>query len=106
MRDLERLAEDLKNAEERREGSDLSDEAFAASLYLENEGVNGAEEVAGEVSATLDEHPHWRESAAQEREVRVALLKALKEACTEKANAKKLVGLTEGLLAMLKRASS
>jgi hypothetical protein len=38
--------------------------------------------------------------------VRVALLKALREASAEKANAKKLVRLTEGLMAMLKRASS
>ncbi|MGH3148981.1 MAG: type I restriction enzyme subunit R domain-containing protein, partial [Rubrobacter sp.] len=60
LRDLEKLAGDLKKAEGRRTESDLSDEAFAVSLYLEGEGVDGAEEVAGWVSATFEAHPHWR----------------------------------------------
>lgn len=106
LQDLEKLAEDLRRAEERRKESDLSEEAFAVSLYLENEGVDGAEKIAANVSTTLEDHPHWRESATQEREVRITLLKALREASAEKADAKKLVGLTEGLMAMLRRASS
>lgn len=106
LQDLEKLAEDLKRAEERRKESNLSDEAFAVALYLENERIGGTDEVAKDISVALDDHPHWRESAAQEREVRVALLKALRKASAEKADAKNLVKLTEGLLAMMRRTSS
>jgi type I restriction enzyme R subunit len=106
LQDLEKLVKDLKRAEELRKESNLSDAAFAASLYLENEGVSGATKVAREVSDTLNDYPHWQVSATQERQLRVALLKSLKSVFSEGTNAKKLVGLTEGLLAILRRASS
>jgi type I restriction enzyme, R subunit len=101
LRKLYELAEEYERAEEVRKKSDLPDEAFAVFWYLKSEGIEGAERVAREASAAFSEHPYWRQSEGQEREVRTALYKALIS-----AGAKDVVKQTSGLLRMLRGASS
>ena len=60
-----------------------------------------AEEVARQASAAFAAHPHWQASSHQEQEVRKALYKALID-----ANADGVVELANGVLRMLRRASS
>jgi hypothetical protein len=57
----------------------------------------------GAVASTgaFEDNPHWRESAEQEKEVRLALYRALKDSEPEK-----MFGLVDGILILLKRASS
>lgn len=98
---LTRVAEELANAEERRKKSDLPNEAFAALLVLERDGARGAETAAKASAAAFDANPHWRESAEQEKEVRLALYRALKD-----SEPKRMFALVEGILGVLKRASS
>ena len=99
--ELTGVVEDLERAEELRKRSDLSDEAFAARFFLEGRGVEGAEKIARESSGAFEDNPHWKESADQERRVRISLYKALKG-----SGAKDMVGVVDGLLNLLKRASS
>ncbi len=101
LEELAKVIEDLGRIEERRKGTDLSLESFSTLVFLETKGVKSAEEIARETSSAFDEHPHWKESAEQEREVRLALYKSLKGSET-----KRMVGLVKDLLALLKRASS
>ncbi len=101
LEELAKVIEDLGRIEERRKGTDLSRESFSTLVFLETKGVKSAEEIARETSSAFDEHPHWKESAEQEREVRLALYKSLKGSET-----KRMVALVNDLLTLLKRASS
>ncbi len=101
LEELAKVIEDLGRIEERRKGTDLSLESFSTLVFLETKGVKSAEEIARATSPAFDDHPHWKESAEQEREVRLALYKSLKG-----SEAKRMVGLVNDLLALLKRASS
>ncbi len=96
-----KVIENLDRIEERRKETDLSRESFSALVFLETRGVRDAEDIARSTSGAFEDHPHWRESAEQEREVRLALYKFLKGSET-----KRMVGLVNDLLALLKRASS
>jgi hypothetical protein len=91
----------LDKAEKERGESDLSEEAFAVSFYLTGKGVAGAEDIAREMSATFEENPHWRDSQEQEATLRRSLYKALMK--TEK---QRMVELVNGLLELLRKASS
>lgn len=101
LRKLYELAGEYDRAESERKKSDLPDEAFAVFWYLKSAGVEGAEQVAREASAAFSEHPHWRQSEGQEREVRTALYKALIA-----AEVKDVVKQTNALLTMLRGASA
>lgn len=100
LAELNGVVEDLDRTEDRRRRSDLSRESFSALIFLEGKDVAGAEGIARETSSAFEEHPYWRQSADQEREVRLAFYKALKG-----SEAKRMVGLVNGLLDLLKRAS-
>lgn len=99
--ELSGVVEEIERAEEIRQKSDLSDEAFAAYFFLEGRGVKGAEKIAQESSTAFEDNPHWRESAEQERRVRIALYKILKG-----SEIKNMVETVDGLLDLLRRASS
>lgn len=91
--------EDILKAQERRKSSDLSDEAFAVQVALEQEGMGGAEGIARETHPAFEDNPHWKDSAEQERRVRLSLYKALKG-----AEPKRMVEVVEGLMNLLRRA--
>jgi type I restriction enzyme R subunit len=101
LAELTQVVEELERAEERRRQSDLSYEAFAALLFLEKSGVGQADEVAEASSKAFEDYPHWRESTDQEKEVRLALYKALKD-----SESKRMFELVNGIFGLLKRASS
>jgi type I restriction enzyme R subunit len=101
LAELTQVVEELEQAEERRKQSDLPDEAFAALLFLERSGVDGGDEVAEASSKAFEENLHWRESADQEKEVRLALYRALKD-----TEPKRMFGLVDDIINILKRASS
>ena len=101
LAEWEKVIEDLDRIEERRKQTDLSAESFSALVFFEGRGVKESEKIARETSSAFENYPHWKESADQEREVRLALYKALKG-----TESKRMVGLVNDLLTLLKRASS
>jgi type I restriction enzyme R subunit len=100
LAELEDLIQELRDAEDERKETDLSPEAFAVLWYLKKGGIANAEAIVGEVDRAFESHPHWHQSAAQERELRKNLYKALID-----VGADDVVELANGLLRMLKRAS-
>lgn len=96
-----KIIEGLDRIEERRKETDLSKESFSTLVFLETRGVKGAEDTARETSGAFEDYPHWKDSAEQEREVRLALYKSLKGPETLR-----MVGLVNDLLSLLKSASS
>ena len=73
----ELLSEEAKQAEQERRDSDLSLEAFSVGWLLKNEQIADAEQIAHELEPAFAENPHWRQSADQERGIRIALHKPL-----------------------------
>ena len=80
LRELEQLLKELKEAEKKRNETELSPEAFAVYWLLKKEGVEKANEVAQAAATAFEEHPHWQSSSHQEQEVRKSLYKALIDA--------------------------
>jgi type I restriction enzyme R subunit len=74
---LEEIIREINQAERERAEKKLKPAAFAVYWLLNHEGFSEAEEIARELETTFDEHPYWRVSAAQERDVRRALYKVL-----------------------------
>ncbi len=99
--ELAKVIEELGRIEERSKQTNLSRESFSALVFLETKGVQDAENIARETAGAFEDHPHWKESAEQEREVRLALYKALKDSET-----KRMTDLVKDLLTLLKSASS
>ena len=91
---------EIGRAEELRRKSDLTDEAFAARFFLEGRGIDGAERIAREGSQAFEDNPHWKESAEQERRMRIALYRAFKG-----SGVKNVVEVVDGLLDLLRRAA-
>jgi type I restriction enzyme R subunit len=75
--ELTKLLTEARAADERRQQSDFSTEGFSVYFLLNRVDVPDAEPIAREMEQVFAEHPHWRQSEAQEREVRLGLYKAL-----------------------------
>jgi type I restriction enzyme, R subunit len=99
LRELEALVREVRAAEEARRTSDLSPEGFAVQWLLQRQGVAAAEAVARQAMVAFAAHPHWARAASQERDVRLALYKALRA-----AGVKDLPAVVDHLLDTLRRA--
>lgn len=80
LEELERLVAELREAEQQRDATELSPEAFAVYWMLKRDGVDQAQQVAQSAAKAFEEHPHWETSSHHEQEVRKALYKALIDA--------------------------
>jgi len=100
LQELESLVKELKEAEKKRDETELTPEAFAVYWFLKREGVSKAQTVAQSAAAAFQEFPHWQTSSHQEQEVRKSLYKALIESGVEA-----VVDLAQGVMKMLRRAS-
>ncbi|MEN3010376.1 MAG: HsdR family type I site-specific deoxyribonuclease [Candidatus Bipolaricaulaceae bacterium] len=99
LRELTKLVDEVKTAEEERKASDLSPEGFAVYWSLKREGVEPAHRIAQRVEEALKALPHWDWDPAQEREFRKELYKVLLEAgCVDGVR-----GMVEGILRILRR---
>ncbi|MBI3616570.1 MAG: HsdR family type I site-specific deoxyribonuclease [Candidatus Omnitrophica bacterium] len=101
LAELEALIKELREAEQQRNRTDLSPEAFAVLWYLKKEGLSDSDGVARAVDVAFVTYPHWRSSSPQERELRKALYKALIDSGVDD-----VVDLATGVLRMLRRASA
>jgi len=77
LSNLEKLIAEYGEAVRNRKDSDLSVEGFGVYWLLKSEDLKEAGQVAQELESTFRGHPHWKMSAAQEREVRTAMYRAL-----------------------------
>ncbi|WP_448592233.1 type I restriction endonuclease subunit R [Thermoflexus hugenholtzii] len=77
---LRALVDEYWEAEAERTRSRLSREGFTAFWLLKREGVQDAEGIARKIEEAFRRFPHWHRSEAQERELRLALYRALQGA--------------------------
>jgi type I restriction enzyme R subunit len=98
--ELTSLLNEARDADSTREQSDFSVEGFSVFWLLKRIGVADAEPIARSLETVFAEHPYWRQSAAQGREVRRGLYKALMAVKVEKVG--DVVGY---LLSVLRRSS-
>jgi type I restriction enzyme R subunit len=102
LQELSELVQDLQDAQQQWQGSNLSREAFAVAWWLRvQKGFDAerAESVATAVDASFKQFPHWATSATQERDLRTQLYKEF-----AKAGVDDVVEWTEEILALLRRA--
>ncbi len=100
--DLEKLVSELAEAERRQQETELSPDAFAVFWTLQRRAVPKAMEVAREVGAAFEQHPHWQTSEHHEQNVRRAIYKALISAGVVEA----VTDVADALLKMLRRAGA
>ena len=103
LQELAELVRDLKEAQEQRQESDLSPEAFAVSWWLRvQKGFDAekAESLAASFEPAFEKLPHWALSKAQERELRKLIYKELIA-----AGVKDVVAWTAEMLTLLRRAT-
>jgi type I restriction enzyme R subunit len=70
---LEDMVREINLAERERTQMNLMPESFAIYWLLNRDAVPNAEWIAREMENCIKRYPHWRTSAAQERDVRIAL---------------------------------
>ncbi len=97
---LDRLIQQIKDAEKERAATDLSPEAFAVFYVLKTDGIKEPLGVAKQVEQAFTEYPHWQVSERQEQDVRRALYKALIDAGVEA-----VVEIASKLMKLLRRAT-
>lgn len=82
--ELTSLLNEAREADRSRQASDFSVEGFSVFWLLKRIDVADAEPIARSMEVVFAKHPYWRQSAAQERDVRRDLYKALIDAKVEK----------------------
>ncbi len=97
---LDRLIQQIKEAEKERTATALSPEAFAVFYVLKTDGIKEPLTVAKQVEQAFGEYPHWQVSERQEQDVRRALYKALIDAGVEA-----VVEIASKLMKLLRRAT-
>jgi type I restriction enzyme, R subunit len=77
LEELTALLKEAQAAEQERQESGMSMEAFSVAWLLNREGVEGALDVGQSLEATFAEYPHWRATHQHEAEVRRELYRQL-----------------------------
>jgi type I restriction enzyme, R subunit len=80
LEELTTLLNEAREADASRDASDFSIEGFSVFWLLQRIGVRNADAIARNLEEVFGEQPHWRQSAAQERDVRRSIYKALIDA--------------------------
>ncbi|RLE08260.1 MAG: type I restriction endonuclease subunit R, partial [Candidatus Aminicenantes bacterium] len=100
---LSELVRDLKDAQEQRQKSKLSPEAFAVAWWLRVQKgfeVEQAERLAASVEPAFKKFPHWALIEAHERELRKQLYRELIA-----SGVKDVVAWVDEMLTLLRRAA-
>jgi len=101
LQELSELVRDLKDAQEQRQKSKLSPEAFAVAWWLRVQKgfeVEQAERLAASVEPAFKEFPHWALIEAHERELRKQLYRELIA-----SGVKDVVAWADEMLTLLRR---
>jgi type I restriction enzyme, R subunit len=97
---LRRLIQEINEARQERDATELSAESFAVYWLLKKDGIAQADMVAKAARDPFERCPHWQTSRHQEQEVRKAFYKALIN-----AGVQGVVDVAQGILKMLRRAT-
>lgn len=103
LQELSALVHDLRDAQEQRQQSELSPEAFAVAWWLRvQKGFDAAqaERLAVALEPALKEFPHWVVSQAHERELRMRIYRELIT-----AKVKDVVAWADEMLTLLRKAA-
>jgi type I restriction enzyme, R subunit len=108
---LEKIIDEINQAERERAEKALRPAAFAVYWTLRGEGLSDPETMAREIEKTLDKYPYWRVSNQQERDVRRELYRVLISTMAKRMDGhgsvretNQLPGLVEKLLKVAGRA--
>ncbi len=101
VQQLKTLIKEYQQALRRRQESDLSREGFGVYWLLQSEQLPEAEQVARKVEPTFQAYPHWARDSRQERQVRLALYKALMTT----SGGSKMTEIVERILTVLRKAA-
>jgi len=103
LQELSNLVRDLLDAQEERQKSELSPEAFAVAWWLRVQkemDAKQAERLAASVEPAFREFPHWTVSGAHERELRKKIYRELID-----AGVKDVVAWADEMLTLLRKAA-
>jgi type I restriction enzyme R subunit len=98
--ELRKLIQEIGQARQQRDDTELSPEAFAVYWLLQRDGITQAGAIAQAAGEAFAAYPHWAVSSHQEQGVRRALYKALID-----AGVSGVADVAQHLLKMLKRAT-
>ncbi|MEJ5338327.1 MAG: type I restriction endonuclease subunit R [Aquificaceae bacterium] len=98
IEELKKLYEEYEELERERAEKGLAPEVFAIYRLLKREGIKESGEKAKRISELFSDHPHWRRSREQERNLRREIIKLL-----EPQNNPKAVELTEEILNIMRQ---
>ena len=102
LSELDKIVAELRKAQQERDTSELSPEAFAVFWYLQKDEVPKAKEIAQAGDGCVCTNTRTgRRSSHQEQELRRSLYKSLIDAGVEK-----VVEYAQNLMKMLRRAST
>ncbi len=99
LEELRRLIQEVLEARQERQATEMSPESFAVYWLLKKQGVEQADTVARAAGEAFEQYPHWQTSGRQEQEVRKSFYKALIN-----AGVQGVVDIAQGILKMLRRA--
>ncbi|MGH9429164.1 MAG: type I restriction enzyme subunit R domain-containing protein, partial [Terriglobia bacterium] len=99
LEELRKLIQEINEARQEREATELSAESFAVYWLLKKEGVEQADTVAKAAADAFAQYPHWQVSSHQEQEVRKSFYKALIN-----AGVQGVVDVAQNILRMLRKA--
>ncbi|MGH7966381.1 MAG: type I restriction enzyme subunit R domain-containing protein, partial [Candidatus Binatia bacterium] len=100
LEELRKLIQEINEARQEREATELSAESFAVYWLLKKEGVEQADTVVKAAADAFAQYPHWQVSSHQEQEVRKSFYKALIN-----AGVQGVVDVAQNILRMLRKAT-
>lgn len=98
IKEIEDLYRKYQGAQKERKEKGFDENTFAAYWVLKNESVPEAEKVAAEIETVMLKYPHYRDNAAEMRQLKAELYKILLTA----AGKDKMVQIAKSILEMRK----
>lgn len=98
IKEIEELYRKYQNAQDERKKKGFDENTFTAYWVLKNESVPEAEKIAADIDAVVQKYPHYRDNAAEMRQLKAELYKILLPA----AGKEKMVQVARNILEMRK----
>ncbi len=98
IKEIEELYRKYQNAQKERKEKNFNENTFTAYWVLKNENIAESEKLAAEIDALVQKYPHYRDNAAEMRQLKAELYKILLPA----AGKEKMVQIVRNILEMRK----
>jgi len=98
IKEIEELYRKYQSAQKERKEKNFNENTFTAYWVLKNENIAESEKLAAEIDALVQKYPHYRDNAAEMRQLKAELYKILLPA----AGKEKMVQIVRNILEMRK----